>query len=122
LVTTPLSALVLFGMAGFGHASYTSNSLACPADIVPTSASASVWGIGCIGTGLGGALFQGLSGAILTAAIVKHSSTYAYNCLFLMYGTIAVLGMLVMIFIMGVIQKNDTLHAIVNADTKVQTS
>jgi MFS transporter, ACS family, hexuronate transporter len=121
VVTTPLSALLLFGMAGFGHASYTSNSLACPADIVPKSASASVWGIGCVGTGLGGALFQGLSGSILTAMIVGNTSTYAYNYLFLMYGTIALLGVLVVWFLMGPIQKDETLHAIVNNNTVSNT-
>lgn len=114
LVTSPLSALLLFGMAGFGYTSYTANSLACPADVVPKSASASVWGIGCVGTGLGGALFQGLSGIVLTGVIAGHDTTYAYNYLFLMYGGIAVLGMLVVWFLMGPIQKDETLHAIVN--------
>ena len=115
LVTSPLSALLLFGMAGFGYTSYTANSLACPADVVPKSASASVWGIGCVGTGLGGALFQGLSGIVLTGVGTGHDTTYAYNYLFLMYGGIAVLGMLVVWFLMGPIQKDETLHGIVNA-------
>ncbi len=114
LVTSPLSALVLFGISGFGYTSYTANSLACPADVAPKSASASIWGVGCVGTGLGGAVFQGLSGVVLTVVLASYNITAAYNTLFLMYGTISILGMLVLWFMMGPIQKHNTLHEIVN--------
>jgi MFS transporter, ACS family, hexuronate transporter len=113
LVTSPLSALLLFGMAGFGYTSYTANSLACPADVVPKSSAATVWGIGCVGTGLGGALFQSLSGIMLGKFNTTNILT-GYNYLFLMYGAIAVIGMLVVWFLMGPIRKNENLHAIAN--------
>lgn len=35
VITTPVSALVIFGLAGFGYTSYTANSLAFPADVMP---------------------------------------------------------------------------------------
>jgi ACS family hexuronate transporter-like MFS transporter len=113
LVTSPLSALLLFGMAGFGYTSYTANSLACPADVVPKSSAATVWGIGCVGTGLGGALFQSLSGIMLGKFNTTNILT-GYNYLFMMYGAIAVIGMLVVWFLMGPIRKNENLHAIAN--------
>ena len=116
LVTSPLSALLLFGMAGFGYTSYTANSLACPADVVPKSSAATVWGIGCVGTGLGGALFQSLSGIMLGKFNTTNILT-GYNYLFMMYGAIAVIGMLVVWFLMGPIRKNENLHAIANNNT-----
>lgn len=118
LVTSPLSALLLFGMAGFGYTSYTANSLACPADVVPKSSAATVWGIGCVGTGLGGALFQSLSGIMLGKFNTTNILT-GYNYLFMMYGAIAVLGMLVVWFLMGPIRKNENLYAIVNSDAVI---
>lgn len=110
LVTTPLSALIIFGLAGFGYTSYTANSLACPADVVPKSSAATVWGIGCVGTGLGGALFQSLSGVML-GGFGKGDILAGYNYLFIMYGVIAAVGMFVVWFLMGPIKKNEDLHA-----------
>jgi len=109
IITTPMSALLILGMAGFGYTSYTANSLACPADVVPKSTAASIWGIGCIGTGLGGALFQALSGATLTAVNTSTDHVTGYNYLFFMYGGIAILGLIVLWFFMGPIQKDKSL-------------
>jgi len=111
IITTPMSALLIFGLAGFGYTSYTANSLACPADVVPKSSAASVWGIGCVGTGLGGALFQGLSGLTLTAFSTNSNHATGYNYLFFMYGGIAVVGLIVLWFFMGPIQKDKSLVA-----------
>lgn len=62
IVTTPMSALIVFGLSGFGYTSYTANALALTADVVPKSSAASAWGLSCIGNGIGGAIFQALSG------------------------------------------------------------
>ena len=110
VITSAMSALLIFGLAGFGYTSYTANSLACPADVVPKNAAASVWGIGCIGTGLGGAVFQSLSGITLSA-FSSTNNLAGYNYLFLMYGAIAIVGMLVVWFLMGPIRKNESIHA-----------
>ena len=45
LIGSPISALILFGFAGFGYTSYTANCLALPADVVPKNAAASAWGL-----------------------------------------------------------------------------
>jgi len=109
IITTPMSALLVFGIAGFGYTSYTANSLACPADVVPKSSAASVWGIGCVGTGLGGAVFQALSGIVLSSS-GDGGAASGYNYLFMMYGAIAVIGLLIIVFLMGPIKKNSELY------------
>jgi ACS family hexuronate transporter-like MFS transporter len=110
IIHSPMSALIVFGVAGFGYTSYTANSLACPADVVPKSSAASVWGIGCVGTGLGAALFQAASGITLTKASVGHGIATAYNFLFLGYGLAAVIGFIIILFFMGPIVKNESLN------------
>jgi ACS family hexuronate transporter-like MFS transporter len=112
IIHSPISALIVFGITGFGYTSYTANSLACPADIVPASATATVWGLGCIGTGLGGALFNFLSGRSLSlVTTTTHDYTAGYDTLFLGYGVLAVIGLLVVWFLMGKFVKNEELHA-----------
>jgi MFS transporter, ACS family, hexuronate transporter len=111
IITSPQSALIVFGLAGFGYTSYTANSLACPADVVPKNSAASVWGIGCIGTGLGGAIFQSVSGITLTKASAGHGIIAGYNFLFVGYGIASVIGLIIMLFFMGPIAKNERLHA-----------
>lgn len=117
IISSPISALIVFGITGFGYTSYTANSLACPADIVPASATATVWGLGCIGTGLGGALFNFLSGRSLqVVSNTTHNYTSGYNVLFLGYGILAVIGLLVVWLLMGPLVKNNELHAYVEAN------
>ena len=109
-----MSALIVFGLAGFGYTSYTANSLACPADVVPQNSAASVWGIGCVGTGLGGAFFQSASGITLTRVSEHHDHLTAYNFLFFGYGIAAVIGLIILIFFMGPIVKNESLHSTIH--------
>lgn len=115
IITTPMTALIIFGIVGFGYTSYTANALAIPADIVPPSATASVWGLACIGTGLGGALFQSISGVTLKTLSVSHSYPYAYNALFYMFGVATVIGLLIMLFLMGPLVKNKELQKYVES-------
>jgi ACS family hexuronate transporter-like MFS transporter len=115
IITSPVTALIVFGISGFGYTSYTSNSLACPADIVPPSATATVWGLGCIGTGLGAAIFNYLSGKVLSTESLHAGYTIAYNHLFVGYGALAFIGILVIIFLMGPLTKNEELFAYVEA-------
>lgn len=116
IIHSPISALIVFGITGFGYTSYTANSLATPADIVPASATATVWGLGCIGTGLGGALFNFLSGRSLSlVTTTTHDYTAGYDTLFLGYGVLAVIGLLVVWFLMGPFTKNEELHAYVKS-------
>lgn len=117
VITSPLSALLIFGMAGFGYTAYTANSLAFPADVVPKSAAASVWGLACVGTGLGGALFQSLSGLVLKTFSGSLGYAAAYNILFVGFGAVALLGLLIMLLFMGPLVKNKELHQYVEGDT-----
>lgn len=116
VITTPLSALIIFGIAGFGYTSYTANALALPADVFPKSSAASVWGLACIGNGIGGAIFQSLSGITLKSVSASQGYTVAYNILFIGFGVSAVIGMLIMLFAMGPFHRNEELHQYVLAE------
>lgn len=111
VITSPMSALIVFGISGFGFTAYNANSLAYPADVVPKTSAASVWGLACVGAGLGGAVFQALSG--FTVARISASANYstAYNYLFVGYGVIALIGVFIILFVMGPLHKNEELHA-----------
>lgn len=122
VITTPISALIIFGLAGFGYTSYTANSLAFPADVVPKSAAASVWGLACVGTGLGGALFQSISGITLKSLSASHSYTVAYDALFIGFGALAIIGLLIMLLFMGPLVKNEELHKYVEEGSISETS
>ncbi len=110
IVTTPMSALIIFGISGFGFTAYNANSLAFPADVVPKTSAASVWGIACVGAGLGGALFQSLSGVTVAKVSASVNYSVAYNYVFIGYGLIALIGVCVILFLMGPLHKNEELH------------
>lgn len=111
IVTTPLSALIIFGISGFGFTAYNANSLAFPADVVPKTSAASVWGLACVGAGLGGALFQSLSGYTVAKLSASINYTTAYNYLFVGYGIIALIGVFIVLFLLGPLHQNEELHA-----------
>jgi ACS family hexuronate transporter-like MFS transporter len=110
VISSPISALIVFGLAGFGYTAYTANSLAFPADVVPKNAAASVWGMACVGTGLGGAVFQSVSGIVLKNYAMDLGYDYAYGILFMGFGVIALIGLVIMLFFMGPLVKNEALH------------
>ena len=110
LAASPITALILFGLAGFGYTSYTANCLAFPADVVPKSSAASAWGLACIGNGLGGAIFQSLSGVTLKNVSVTHGYAVAYNALFIGFGICALIGTAILLFAMGPLVKNEELY------------
>ena len=110
VVTTPMSALIVFGLSGFGYTSYTANALALTADVIPKSSSASAWGLACIGNGIGGAIFQALSGITLKSFSVSAGYVAAYNILFLGFGILVVIGVIILLFLSGPFEKNKTLY------------
>ena len=114
VITTPMSALIIFGLAGFGYTSYTANALALPADVVPKSAAASAWGLACIGNGIGGAIFQSLSGITLVYVAASYSSAVAYNVLFVGFGVLAMIGLFILLFLLGPLVKNKELQKYVD--------
>lgn len=110
VVTTPMSALIIFGLAGFGYTSYTANVLALPADVVPKTAAASAWGLSCIGNGIGGAIFQTASGITLKYVSAAYGYTIAYNVLFISFGVLAIVGVFILIFLIGPLVPDKSLH------------
>ena len=110
LISTPVSALIIFGIAGFGYTSYTANCLAFPSDVVPKNSAASAWGLACIGNGLGGAVFQSLSGVTLKSVSAVHGYTSAYNILFIGFGISALIGVGILLFGMGPLIKDEALQ------------
>jgi ACS family hexuronate transporter-like MFS transporter len=121
VVTTPMSALIIFGLSGFGYTSYTANALALTADVVPKSAAASAWGLACIGNGIGGAIFQSLSGITLKYVTASYNYVIAYNVLFIGFGVLASIGLLILLFLMGPFIKNEALHQYVSTDKELAT-
>jgi MFS transporter, ACS family, hexuronate transporter len=111
VVTTPMTGLIVFGLSGFGYTWYTANVLALTADIVPRHAAASAWGLACIGNGIGGAIFQSLSGITLKSFSVKLGYVAAYNFLFLGFGLLVLIGMIILLFFSGPFHEDKKLAA-----------
>ena len=111
VITGPATALVVLSIAGFGYAAYTSNTMAFPADVVPLSATASVWGVASVGAGLGGAIFQALSGLTIERISKTYDYTFAYHAVFVGYGIMALIAVCIILFVLGPLQKDQALHA-----------
>ena len=110
VITTPMSGLLIFGLSGFGYTWYTANALALTADVVPKSSAASAWGLACIGNGIGGAIFNAISGVTLKSVAAKSGYAFGYNILFLGYGLLVVIGMIILLFLTGSYEKNKQLE------------
>jgi MFS transporter, ACS family, hexuronate transporter len=110
LITGPGTALAVIGTAGFGYASYSANSLAFTPDVMPKSATASVSGIANVGSGLGGAFFQAITGVAIKGLSARFSYATAYGCVFIGYGIMALLAMYIVLFRLGALVPNKELH------------
>jgi len=111
VIESPATALVILSLAGFGYAAYTANSMAFPGDVVPQSATASVWGIASVGSGLGGAIFQSLSGVTIHNLSNAYNYTLAYDTVFIGYGVLALIGLSIIMFGIGPLVKNPALES-----------
>ncbi len=118
IIIGPTTALIVLSIAGFNHAAYTSNSMAFPADVVPINATASVWGVASVGAGLGGAIFQALSGYTIEHISHSHNYSVAYNTVFVGYGVLALIAVIIVLFAMGPLEKNNDLHRYVEEDNR----
>jgi ACS family hexuronate transporter-like MFS transporter len=112
VIVNPASALAVLAVAGFGYAAYTANSMAFPGDVVPPNAQASVWGVASVGSGLGGFVFQGLSGEAVKTLSASSGYAAAYNMVFLGYGIMALVGLAIILFVMGPLVKDEKLQMI----------
>ncbi len=118
IITTPASALVILSLASFGYAAYTANTMTFPADVVPQSATASVWGVASVGAGFGGMVFQSLSGITVKNLSEAYNYSVAYNAVFVGYGATALAGLSIVLFVMGPLVKNRTLQEYVEEVSK----
>jgi ACS family hexuronate transporter-like MFS transporter len=110
IITSPATALWILCIAGFGYSAYTANSMAFPGDVVPQSAIASVWGLASVGAGLGGAVFQSITGVTVKRLAATHDYAFAYHSIFLGYGLMAMIALLIVMFLIGPLKKNQDLH------------
>jgi ACS family hexuronate transporter-like MFS transporter len=117
VIVNPATALAVLAVAGFGYAAYTANTMAFPADVVPGNATASVWGVASVGSGLGGFVFQGLSGLAVKKIAAASGYTVAYHTVFLGYGMMAFIGLAIVLMVMGPLERDKKLEEIVTCDT-----
>ncbi len=101
LIHGPGVALAVLAVAGFGYASFSANAIAITPDVVPKSATASVYGIASFGAGLGGAFFQSISGVAVKNLSLQYDYAFAYHCVFLGYGLMALIGLYIILFHTG---------------------
>lgn len=59
---------------------------------------------------VGWSLFQALSGKTVKTLSESMGYTTAYEYLFVGYGLIAIVGVLIVLFVMGPLQKDEELH------------
>jgi len=118
IISSPASALVILSIAGFGYAAYTANSMAFPGDVVPQSATASVWGVASVGAGLGGVIFQSLSGFVVKNLSITYNYPVAYNAVFTGYGVAAFIGVAIVLFLVGPLTRNESLFEYVDIRSK----
>jgi len=114
VINGPAGAIIILAIAGFGYTAYTANTLAMPADVVPPSATASVWGIASVGAGLGGAIFQSISGVAIKNLSTQFNYTFAYSAVFIGYGIIALIGLSIILFRTGPLLRNSELQEYVD--------
>ncbi len=93
LTTSAPLAIALIALTTFGYTGYTANTLAFPADVFPTQAVASCWGLASMGSGFGGMLFMALSGWS-----VGH---FGYTPVFIGYGILPLLALGCILFLIG---------------------
>jgi MFS transporter, ACS family, hexuronate transporter len=96
-------AITLVSVASFGYAGYTANTLAFPPEVFPKTAVASVWGLASVGSGLGGMLFQYLSGYLV--------QRYGYTPVFIGYGIMPLIALLLVIYGLGPLRRDPRFEA-----------
>jgi len=99
-------AIALISLTTFGYTGYTANTLAFPADVFPKNAVASVWGLASMGSGFGGMVFMALSGWLITR--------YGYTPVFIGYGVMPVLALLLVLFGLGPLRRHPRFGPAIN--------
>ena len=94
----PIVSVALISIAMFGYTGYLANTLAFPAEVFPKNMLASVWGLASMGSGLGGMVFQWLSGWMV--------DRFGYYPVFFGYGIRPLIAVAIMLFLIGPLQPN----------------
>lgn len=89
----PYLSIAFVSIAMFGYTGYVANTLAFPAEVFPKNALGSIWGLASMGSGLGGMLFQWLSGRMV--------DRFGYYPVFIGYGILPVLAVAIVLFLIG---------------------
>ena len=93
IVHDPGASIALISIAMFGYTGYLANTLAFPAEVFPKNALGSIWGLASMGSGLGGMLFQWLSGRMV--------DRFGYYPVFIGYGIMPLLAVAIIVFLLG---------------------
>jgi ACS family hexuronate transporter-like MFS transporter len=96
MVYDPYVSIGCVSVAMFGYTGCLANTLAFPAEVFPKNALGSVWGLASVGSGLGGMLFQWLSGRMV--------DRFGYYPVFIGYGIMPVIAVAIMLFLMGLLR------------------
>ncbi|HEV2498149.1 MAG TPA: MFS transporter [Terriglobia bacterium] len=92
----PSESIAFVSIAILGYTGVTANMLAFPADVFPKNVVASIWGLAGMGSGFGGMVF-----ALATGWLVDH---YSYKPVFVGFGLIPVIALLIIWFVLGPLQ------------------
>jgi MFS transporter, ACS family, hexuronate transporter len=86
-------SIAFVSLAMLGYTGVSANMLAFPADVYPKNVVASIWGLASMGSGFGGMVF-----ALATGWLVDR---YSYAPVFIGFGSIPILALLIIWFILG---------------------
>ena len=93
VVHNPYASIAAVSVAMFGYTGYLANTLAFPAEVFPKNALGSIWGLASVGSGLGGMLFQWLSGRLV--------DRFGYYPVFIGYGIMPLIAVAIVLFLVG---------------------
>jgi len=72
--------------------------------------------VASVGSGLGGAIFQSLSGVTVKNLSAKFNYSTAYNAVFIGYGLLALIGISILLFMTGPLVRNKELQEYVEQE------
>ena len=75
------------------------------------------YGIASVGAGLGGAVFQALSGIAVRDISIRFNYSTAYSVIFIGYGTIALIGLAIILFRTGNLVRSQELYESLSTDS-----
>ena len=104
LTTSAPLAIGLISLTTFDDTGYLANTPAFPPDVFPKHALASIWGLASMGSGFGGIVFMARSGWLI--------ARYGYTPVFIGYGVMPVIALLVVLFGIGPLRRDTNVQPI----------